>query len=289
MNYQKNHSKLSRLDWILIVFTASLLALTLLLTGPFVRVFYSMGIMAVYSDICEKDSLLVSENIDLHIPGGLSTLKSDWFPFVMTFHPGNSFGYSVRKDCSLTILYNFPAFSPIKGCSKLYDPESPYYSSFYGAYLVKSNEPYGFITDEDGRIVGVNEEDTAAVAKYDYKTLVLSDFGLSYEDFVFDFKATNHEENITYAGSNGWYKIDAELTVSGCAHEKSSFAQSYLQYGIPNFAFEEPFAPVKMYGRMYGKYIEEKKTSVFFYIIAADVQVLEECDNAILSKSTLSL
>mgnify|MGYP003299117498 CR=1 FL=1 len=90
-----------------------------------------------------------------------------------------------------------------------------------------------------------------------------------------------------YAESNGWFLIDAEMTVSGCAHQKGPFVQSYLQYGIPAYGFEEAFAPTKMYGRMYGKYIEEKKTSIFFYIIAKSPEVLEECDEAILSKSTL--
>lgn len=271
----------------LLIFTASLLLFTLLATAPFTRVLYSTAIMSVYSGICEKESLLVSEDIDLHIPGGLRTLKSDWFPLVMTFHPGESFGRSVGKDCSLTILYNFPAFSPVKGCSRLYDSESPYYSSFYGAYLVKSDRPYGFVLNEKGEITGVHEEDTAAVAKYDYKTLVLADFGLSYGDFVFEFEATDKQDGVSYAGSEGWYRIDAEMTVNGCAHKKESFAQSYLQYGVPSFEADEPFYPVKMYGRMYGRYLEEKNVSVFFYIIAASKDVLEDCDKQLLSKSSM--
>ena len=289
MNIRKTLKGLTVIDKILIIFTASLLLLTLLLTAPITRVLYSTAIMSVYSHICEKDSLLASEQIDLQIPGGLMTAKSDWFPLVMTFHPGESFGYSVRKNCSLTILYNFPAFDPSVGCSRLFDPESDYYSSFYGAYLVKSEAaPYGFVINEKGEIIGINEEDTAAVAKYDYKNLVLADFGLSSADFVFDFRATDQKTDVTYAGSDGWFLIDAEMTVSGCAHEKGPFVQSYLQYGIPGYPFTEAFAETKMYGRMYGKYIEEKKTSVFFYIIAADKQVLESCDSEILSKSSLS-
>lgn len=290
MKFQKIYQCIDLPRRILILFTASLLFFTLVFTAPFTRVFYSAIIMAVYSDICERESLLVSEEIDLDIPGGLTTIKSDWFPLVMTFHPGNNFGYSVKKDCSLTILYNFPAFSPLKGCSRLYDPESRYYSSFYGAYLVKSEEqPYGFVTDNMGKIIGIHEEDTAAVAKYDYKTLVLADFGLSSRDFVFDFQTTKLQNNVYYAGSDGWFMIDAEMTVNGCAHQKGPFVQSYLQYGIPNYNIPEAFSPTKMYGRMYGKYIEEKKTSIFFYIIAKDLQVLEECDQDILSKSKLTL
>ena len=39
---------------------------------------------------------------------------------------------------ALAKLYNFPAFDLRwgKGCSRLYDPTSPYYNAFYGAYLV---------------------------------------------------------------------------------------------------------------------------------------------------------
>ena len=270
--------------------TVRILALLLLFClSPFSRVFYSMAVMGIYSKLNKETSLLKSEEITLSIPGGLTTLRSDWYPFVMTFEANNGFRRFTRNDSlSLTILYNFPAFSPIKGCSRLYDTASPYYNSFYGAYLVKDTDgdTYGFLRQTDGSL----SPDTAAVAKvpqYDFWNLVLAEFGLTGENAVFDWNITDIFAPQAYAGETDFYRIDATLTVNGASHDSTGFTQSYLQYGKPNFPVTEPLAPILMYGRLYGKYLEEKQVSLFFYIVAADKDVLEACDKEILSKSIL--
>lgn len=267
-----------------------ILALLLLFClSPLSRVFYSMAIMRVYSKMNENTSLLTSESIELSIPGGLSTPHSDWYPFVMTFEANNGFRrFTGDSSLSLTILYNFPAFSPMKGCSKLYDTASPYYNSFYGAYLVKDTDggAYGFTKQADGTLF----PDTVAVAevpKYDFWQLVLSEFGLTNKNAVFDWNITHISEPLSFAGEDGFYRMDASLTVNGSSHEYHSYTPSYLQYGKPNFPVTDALAPVQMYGRLYGKYLEEKQVSLFFYIVAADKEVLEDCDKEILSQSML--
>lgn len=268
-----------------------ILALLLLFClSPLSRVFYSMAVMSVYSEMNVKTSLLTSENIELSIPGGLSTLRSDWYPFVMTFEANSGFRrFTGDSSLALTILYNFPAFSPLKGCSRLYDTDSPYYNSFYGAYLVKDTDGgiYGFTRQTDGSLY----PDTTAVAevpKYDFWQLVLSEFGLTRADAVFDWSITEISGPVSYAGEDGFYRMDALLTVNGSSHEYDGFTQSYLQYGKPDFPVTDALAPVQMYGRLYGKYLEGKQVSLFFYIVAADKEVLEECDKEILSESTFT-
>lgn len=100
----------------------------------------SLAVMKVYSGIHQKDSIMAKKGISLEIPGGDSTKEKDWYPFVMTFNASESFrrfiGEADGADLDLTILYNFPAFDVLKGCSTLYNPNSPYYNSFYGAYMV---------------------------------------------------------------------------------------------------------------------------------------------------------
>lgn len=271
--------------------TGRVLALLLLFClSPLSRVFYSMAVMSVYSKMNEKTSLLQTEEIELSVPGGLSTLRSDWYPFVMTFEADSGFRhFTGDSSLSLTILYNFPAFSPTKGCSRLYDTDSPYYNSFYGAYLVKDTDgdAYGFTRQADGTLY----PDAAAVAevpKYDFWQLVLSEFGLTRSNAVFDWHITEISEPVTYAGEDGFYRIDATLTVNGSSHTYDGFTQSYLQYGKPNFPVTAPLATVPMYGRLYGKYLEEKQVSLFFYIVAADKEVLEECDRELLSESSFT-
>ena len=267
-----------------------ILALLLLFCiSPFSRVLYSMAVMGVYSKTNETTSLLHTKNIDLSIPGGLSTLQSDWYPFVMTFEANNGFRrFTGDSSLSLTILYNFPACSPLKGCSRLYDTSSPYYNSFYGAYVVKDTDggTYGFTRQSDGTLY----PDAAAVAevpKYDFWQLVLSEFGLTTKNAVFDWTISDISTPLSYAGEDGFYRMDATLTVNGSSHEYNGFTPSYLQYGKPNFPVTNELAPVQMYGRLYGKYLEEKQISLFFYIVAADKEVLEKCDKEILSESIL--
>lgn len=269
-------------------FTGHILALLLLfLLSPVSTVFYSMAVMGVYSKINEADSLMKTEGIDLFVPGGLTTLRSDWYPFVMTFEANNGFRrFTGDSSLSLTILYNFPAFSPVKGCSRLYDTTSPYYNSFYGAYLVKDADgtPYGFSKTANGTLYP-DADAVAEVPKYDFWNLVLAEFGLTSSSAVFDWNITDISEPLTYAGEEGFYRLDATLTVNGASHEYDGFTQSYLQYGKPNFPVTDPLAPVPMYGRLYGTYLEKKQVSLFFYIVATDEEVLEECDKEILSKS----
>lgn len=119
---------------VLAVFTA---ALIIFIISPFSRYVLSLGVMSVYSGIHERESIMADKGITLEIPGGGETPEADWYPFVMTFSPGESFGRAAGDtSLELTILYNFGAFDLSKGCSRLYDRQSEYYNSFYGAYLV---------------------------------------------------------------------------------------------------------------------------------------------------------
>ena len=140
-----------------------LCAVILFVLSPFSDFVLSLGVMSVYSGIHERDSLLAKHGVTLDMPSG-----EGWYPFVMTFNPNEK----------LTILYNFPEFDFRlgKGCSRLYDLASPYYSAFYGAYVLEGNR--------------VSPETAGAVAKYDFQQLVLSDFGIKRSEMVFDWEET---------------------------------------------------------------------------------------------------
>ena len=117
-----------------------LLLLAGFVLSPFSKLILSLSVMSVYSGVHERQSIMEEKGIELSIPGGGATSEADWYPFVMTFNPSaESFCRFIGEaNRELTILYNFPAFDLRrgKGCSRLYDPTSPYYNAFYGAYLV---------------------------------------------------------------------------------------------------------------------------------------------------------
>ena len=255
-------------------------------------------LMTWWNSVQKRDSLLADCGLDLSIPGGLSTPESDWFPLVMNFYADQGFSaWMGDQGLRLTVLYNFPAYDPKDHCSRLYDPQSPYYNSFYGAYLVRSGGeiPFGFkASATDSAYAGTEEAmevDPEAVSKvpfYDYQKLVLADFGLREEDFIFDWKVNQTQSDLIYAGSSGWTRLDADLQVSGACHRARPDIFSYMQYGKPAEKNAEDFSPASMKGRIYARYFPDQNVSVFFYIVASDEEVLKACDRKILSRSRIS-
>ena len=288
-----------------------LLLLVGFVLSPFSKYILSLSLMSVYSGMHERQSIMHEKGIELAIPGGSATKETDWYPFVMTFNPSEvSFcrfiGETNRK---LTILYNFPAFDLRwgKGCSRLYDPTSPYYNAFYGAYLVadaadasgtelqknaapggktssKARPPFGFRADGS-----LDLAKTGLVPQYDFEQLVLRDFGLRAQDMQFDWRVREVRTVDGFLGYDGWNCVDADMTVSGAFHRADGFCQSYLQYGTPKYDViaDGDFAPVTMYGRVYARYFAEWESSVFFYVMAPSWEVVDNCDQQILRKSKL--
>ena len=205
--------------------------------------------MSVYSAYCSRNSLEKQEGFRLIIPGGMATGERDWYPLVLFYDASQEFSMKTGTPTQLNIYYNFPAYDLWKGSSWLFEPDSPYYTRF------------------------------------DLFELVLDDFGLNPAQGVFDWEM-DEEQQISYAGKDGWSRVDARITTNGAQHSPDEFRVSYLQYGIPPDSTEE-FKPVTLYGRLIGQYFEEWDTSIFFYILAPDLNVLDSCDRRILSASRL--
>ena len=262
---------------ILACVTALIIAFVLSPIFPYIR---SLAVMKVYSPYCAKNSIMEEKNIELNIPSG-----EGWYPFVMTYEADEAFSdYTGIPGTKLSILYNFPDFSLKKGCSRFYDESSPYYSGFYGAYLVsrKDGKPYGFSKD-------INDPDESAIAdiaKFDFFTLVLGDFGLKAQNHVFEYSLTDYDANESFLGYDGWTRISTDIKVNGANHTKRGFCASYLQYGEPNFPVSSDFAPIEMKSIVYAKYFPECDTAVFFYVLSPSEEVCESCVQTILSKST---
>ena len=309
----------------LTVLAVAVVLLVVFALSPFSKYLVSLSVMSVYSGVHERQSIMEEKGIELSIPGGGATSEADWYPFVMTFNPSaESFCRFIGEaNRELTILYNFPAFDLRrgKGCSRLYDPTSPYYNAFYGAYLVtdtadlsetgdpsladtadvsgterqegaaaggkvssRARPPFGFRADGS-----LDLAKTGLVPQYDFEQLVLRDFGLRAQDMQFDWSVQTVQTVDGFLGYDGWSCVDADLTVSGAFHRAHSFRQSYLQYGTPKYdAYsDDPFAPVNMCGRIYARYFSEWESSVFFYVMAPSWEVVDSCDQQILQKSKL--
>lgn len=264
----------------LIWLAAAVIAMTVLLTSPMLACLRSMAVMSLISGADAKKSLPALADMSIDIPSA-----PGWYPFVLTFNADSTFAARTGdKEARLTILYSFPAFDHAKGCSRLFDESSPYYTSFYGAYVARlSQGAYGFESE-----IKSLDEAVSDLAKLDLFGLVLGDFGLNPASQVFEYSESSRTDDIEFAGSGGWTELLADMRANGAGHEAQSGVKSYWQYGRPNFPIKSPFAPIDMKCAVYAKYFPKQNVSVFFYAMAADQKVLDDCVENLLSQSIIT-
>ena len=254
-----------------ITVTSIIVILVLIFLFPFTR---SLGVMSASNLYNKQGSIVSKEDIRIEIPVD----KQNWYPMMLNFNAKESFSYWTKEGIGLDIYYNFASFDLLEGCSRVYDPDSPYYSSFYGAYLIqrKDGRPYGFDLNDTSVI---NVEEVESVARFDYTRLVLGDLGITKNQLVFEAKVEDIIENVEYAGSYGWSRVDTVMLTNGMLHhQKEKAPLSYLQYGSPSKALSrdhEDFSPIEMHGIVIGKWFPEYQCSIFFYIMSPSKEVCE--------------
>lgn len=240
----------------------------------------SLTVMSVYSAIHRQSSIMTEKGFDISIPGGISTAKRDWYPFVITYN-ADSFKARGGEINGMTILYNFPAFNPISRTNSFYEIDCPFSSSFYGAYIIKAAGPVPYCFNKDK---SVNFDEVMDAFSYDYKALVLE----SFSDFEFVFSVKEYDTiQSDYIGYSGWEKVDAKIYTNSVSHSFKGSKRSYIQYGRPLKNATIEFPETTMCGRLYIKYFPEISSTVIMYAMAPDPNVIQDCDELILSKSTI--
>ena len=237
--------------------------------------------MRIYSSYHDYHSLMRKNNVIVEIPGGTSTPQKDWYPFVMTFND-KSFKSKVGEEIDLSILYNFGAFK--NGHSPLYDENSHYYNSFYGAYIIECKEKqkvYGFNNKE------VNIEEISAVASHDIEALVLDSMGCINPHVCFQNRGK--PKILDYISYNNWAVIDCNIYMNSSIHQYNRDCISYIQYGKPPKDYKgDNFPEATLAGRIYCRYFPEYNVSILLYIIAPDFEIIEETDREILSRTKIT-
>ena len=236
----------------------------------------SLIVMSVYSGQHSNESVLKQQGFSVDIPSG-----QGWSPFVMTYNADDFSAWS-GIDADVSIMYNFGAFDASTRTSSFYDAGSDKYCAFYGAYVLRQNDGFFGFTDSGD----VDRDAITQAVKYDYTQLVLAGFGCN--DIVFDVDEFKQQPNVSYAGSDGWMRIDASITTNGVAHQYRESKTAYLQYGPPMKPVDEDFAVTTLHGRLYIKYLEEYDCTVMLYVIAPNTDAVETCDKDILSKAVIT-
>lgn len=275
----KGKGKVKRLI-VFIVFLAYLLS-------PLAASFRSMLVMLPYSYLQQRKSLLAEEGIKLKIPAGISTLKRDWYPLLLTFNDDKGMsdylGYPVR----FTVLYSFGHYDLLKARSSYYDRESPYFSSFYGGYIIRPEDPdQVFAFKDDG---SVNADDLSKITSYDQLELVISSLGCPPEKLKFESSQVQIQDDVDYLGIGGWTLVNSNISSNSPEHKYESFKYAYIQYGRPRGIkdLDEDFPLVKLRGRVYARYFKEYQATIVLFIMGPSWATIEECDKMILSKTTI--
>jgi len=253
---------------------------------PFYQVLKSYAVMSVYSKAHELGSFLHDEDISIKMPGGLSTFKKDYYPFVMTYDTSTEYSERLNTDVDLVVLYNFGAMNWLSGSSLMYDVNSPYYSSFYGAYAARYNElerQYGI--DDSGE---VDIAEIMEVTNFDLKVLVMESIGNQTPEV--DYEVTNEDEPNKVEIDGILFDVyDATIFMDGMMHEYRNDYMAYIQYGRPP-QVEKPinsFEKIEAYGRIYVYFDYDTAISYFFYIIAPTMETIEETQKNFIIPSKL--
>jgi hypothetical protein len=244
--------------------------------------------MYPYSHKHKIESILNKKNINFYIPGGIYTKKRDWYPFVLTFNDDQGFSKYTGKNLALTILYSFGHFDKHFGTSTYYNPQSPYFSSFYGGYIVYNynspNDRFGFYDNSK-----VNIDELILIPKYDQTMLVLPSLGCPLNKIIFESEINKIQYNVDYIGIDGWVKIDATIKTNSPIHKYNKKHLGYIQYGKPIREYYNgiDFPLTTLKGRIYVKYIEKYKMTFVLYVMAPKQSIIEECDKSLLLKSKI--
>lgn len=261
--------------------------LVLFITSPFFYQYRSYFIMVPYSHYHYRMSLAARTNLTVNIPAGRSTKKADWYPWMLYYHD-TGFSRVEQMPYDLTVLYTFGHFPKKQSGSSYYDSDSPYFGSFYGAYLLRhqdeENVPFGFC--ENGK---VRPADWIRIPKYDQKYLVMPPLGLSPAEVVFKTADIQINESVEYAYYQNWVQMDTVIITNSPDHEVVESRQGYLQYGLPVQKFKNTeFEEVTMVGRIYARHFDHSNLTIGLYMIAPNLKTLEMIDKEYLSETQIN-
>jgi len=216
-----------------------------------------------------------SPTIGLDIPNS-KTLA--WLPHMLIYEDNGGYNNRFKSSVDLTIYYAFGAFDRWF-YAQFYDENSPYYSAFYGGYIV------GNVGDD----VTVQERMIATIPAYDYQYLILKDLGCPDEMLFFEPKIVGVKENVEISNYLDWTRYDVHIDTRGSAHRHQGFIRHDLQFGTPPTPLGDDFSKISLYGRLYARYEPSIDTLLILYVIAPSKELVLETDRESLLKTNVNI
>ncbi len=187
----------------------------------------------------------------------------------------------LKELFDLIVIFSIGDFPDGKNCSSYFDPRSPWYNVFYGAYGLKSYKPGGVAWGYDAKNQLVPEE-LLRVPAIDYDFLTAGELGCPPSKMCFEVK--RH----TVGRDGNWDTIDCEVVVPSGLHQLSHAVKPnllyYAAFGYPDDELAKTradYEPVAMKGRMYSRVVAPQVTLVWGALCPATIQGVDLFDRII--------
>lgn len=169
--------------------------------------------------------------------------------------------FDTKRMFDLLVAFTIGDFPSGAGCSDYFNPQSPWYNVFYGAYGVRSykrdGSPWGI--KSDGR---PDVDEMLEVPRLDYNFLTAGELGCPASRMCFEVK------EVTQGREGAWHFADVACVIPSGLHRVED-AQApdltyYAVFGVPEEDYlaggRESYEPVPMRGRMYWRPVAERLT-----------------------------
>jgi hypothetical protein len=170
----------------------------------------------------------------------------------------------ISRLYDLMVVFTLGDFDGDSPCSRYFDPRSPWYNVFYGAYGLRSYKPdgtpWGF--RKDGAVA---MEEMLEVPWLDYNFLTAGRLGCPPSKMCF------RAEDVTVGKEGDWHYADVGCYIPSGLHRprdaESPDLTYYVVFGLPETEYlaggRQSYEPVRMRGRMYFKPVGPQLTLVW--------------------------
>jgi hypothetical protein len=244
--------------------------LAVVVFAPFMARVRALAVMSVYDLVYERDSVPLKLGLSVEMP----LEKTDLFPLMITFNEDQGMSSWLGSPVHFTVDYAVADYTFLSDHSRFYDPESPLYGAYVGAYYLQG---LGRLPDRDT---------VMQVAAFDQRCLALPAIGLGLKDSAFRVNAVRESSEAVSIGSYSWKCYDAAVTTNAPDHRQAGYESGAFLFGRPH-ASAAQYPMKEMAGRIYITYFKDQDLAVGLYIIAKDASVLAQIDRDVLSRSLL--
>ncbi|MFP2910944.1 hypothetical protein ACLESD_39095 [Pyxidicoccus sp. 3LFB2] len=184
------------------------------------------------------------------VPGSIGAVAHE--PFV---------AFDTKRMFDLLVAFTIGDFGAGAGCSEYFNPHSPWYNTFYGAYGVRSykrdGSPWGFRRDGSPHV-----DEMLEVPQLDYNFLTAGELGCPASRMCFEVL------DVAQGREGAWHLADVTCLIPSGLHRLED-AQApdltyYALFGVPEEDYlaggRTSYEPVRMRGRMYWRPVAERLT-----------------------------